>query len=89
MTHTELETAYIALCKAVEADARQIAGKCGAGYLDAAGEAAVSLAQKALTTRLQHEMQREQSAPDRFSLAMLKIHAETGSNSETGWEREE
>ena len=89
MTHTELETAYIALCKAVEADARQIAGKCGAGYPDAAGEAAVSLAQKALTTRLQYEMQQEQTAPDRFSLAALKIHADVPSNSETGWERED
>ena len=89
MTHTELEKAYIALCKTVEADARKIAGKCGAGYPEAAGEAAVDLAQKALTTRLQYEMQREQTAPDRFSLAALRVHADKPSNSETGWEREE
>ena len=35
------------------------------------------------------QMQREQSAPDRFSLATLNVHAETPSNSETGWERED
>ena len=86
MTHTELETAYIALCKAVEADARQIAGKCGAGYLDAAGEAAVSLAQKALTTRLQHEMQQEQAGS--YDLAALQVNASVPSNSETIYEEE-
>ena len=37
----------------------------------------------------QRQMQREQSAPDRFSLATLNVHAETPSNSETGWERED
>ena len=86
MTHTELETAYIALCKAVEADARQIAGKCGAGYPDAAGEAAVSLAQKALTTRLQHEMQQEQAGS--YDLAALQVNASVPSNSETIYEEE-
>ena len=86
MTHTELETAYIALCKAVEADARQIAGKCGAGYPDAAGEAAVSLAQKALTTRLQYEMQQEQAGS--YDLAALQVNASVPSNSETIYEEE-
>jgi hypothetical protein len=87
MTHTELEAAYMALCKAVETDARHITGLCLSGRVDAAGEASAALVQRVRTTRLQHKMQQEVKSG--YDLATLRVDAASASNSETGWERED
>ena len=89
MTHAELEKAYIALTHDVQKQARRIMAMAANGRAQDASIAALTLSDTAADARNAYEMQQEQTAPDRFSLAMLKIHAETGSNSETGWEREE
>ncbi len=88
MTHTELETAYIALCKTVERDAKRIVGMCGNGRTEAAGEAAVNLSQLGLTARLQYQMQQERAGGN-YDLTALQVDATSASNSETGWERED
>jgi hypothetical protein len=87
MTHKELETAYLALCQKVQKDGMKIVGKAGAGYADAAGIAALALVDHACDCRQQYLMQLERAAG--YDLAALQVHADTQSNSETGWERDD
>ena len=84
MTHTELETAYIALCKRVEADLVRIVGMCGNGRADAAGNATAHLLEQVENTRLQYQMQQEQASG--YDLAALRVDAAMPSNSETPFE---
>lgn len=84
-TYAQLETAYLALCRRVEADAMQIFGLAGVGRSDDAAEAAAALADHAATCKAQYAMQHEQG---HYDLSALKVDASTASNSETGWEQE-
>jgi hypothetical protein len=86
-TYAELEAEYLALCRAVQQDARRIVGLAGTGRADAAAEAAVALVQMARTREHQYTMQQEQAGS--YDLNALRVNAETPSNSETGWERED
>ena len=89
MNYTELEKAYIALTHDVQKQARRIMAMAANGRAQDASIAALTLSDTAADARNAYEMQLEQTAPDRFSLAALNVHAETPSNSETGWERED
>ena len=83
------EITFEELCKEVNRRALRIYGQAGNGHASQAAAMALELSDYVSTQRQQVLMQQEQTAPDRFSLAALNVHAETASNSETGWERED
>lgn len=85
-TAQQIEQEYLAFCKAVEKDAMNIVGLAGNGRSREAAEAAISLAQRALTQRNQYAMKQETAGE--YDLKALQVDATSASNSETGWERD-
>lgn len=87
-TAQQIEQEYMDFCKAVEKDAMNIVGYAGNGRSREAAEAAIDLAQRALTQQCQYKMQQETTAGN-YDLAALRVDATSASNSETGWEKQD
>ena len=86
---TEADRRFLELCQEVRRRAMRVYGAAGNGNADKAANLAIDLADYVGTQRQQFLMQQEQSAPDAYSLAALRVDTAVPSNSETGWERQE
>jgi hypothetical protein len=82
-----LEQLYLNLCDVVHKDALRIFGIAGNGRSDDAANAAADLAQMAKTCKNQYHMRKE--VQGNYDLTTLRVDTTAGSNSETGWERED
>lgn len=88
MTFEELEREYLAFCKQVDDAAMNIFGAAGNGRSEDAANMAAALAQRALTQANQYRMRKETQAGG-YDLSALKVDANTLTNSETAYERED
>jgi hypothetical protein len=83
----EADRRFEELCNEVRRQCGRIYGAAGNGNAEKAADLALALSDYVSTVKQSRLMQLERAGG--YDLSALQVHADTQSNSETGWERDD